>query len=219
MKNIALIVLFLSLLILIASCRESPIDSATVTSYPLIPAEETNLPSPPPTKTKENNMPIAIDQEAIYSLFVDDTEGKVVIIREDTFTDTYSQNAEETENRIKTNLLNISDETLNNYLYVNSDASKLSSNMNLGVNYILISTPEFVDITSNPDWRDIWRQRYPNSEVSSLAFSRIGFNDSRSQALIFVARLWVDGGYYLLEYNTQKGGWEIVESFISVIIN
>jgi hypothetical protein len=219
MKNIALIVLFLSLLILIASCRESPIDSATVTSYPLIPAEETNLPSPPPTKTKENNMPIAIDQEAIYSLFVDDAEGKVVIIREDTFTDTYSQNAEETENRIKTNLLNISDETLNNYLYVNSDASKLSSNMNLGVNYILISTPEFVDITSNPDWRDIWRQRYPNSEVSSLAFSRIGFNDSRSQALIFVARLWVDGGYYLLEYNTQKGGWEIVESFISVIIN
>jgi hypothetical protein len=219
MKNIALIVLFLSLLILIASCRESPIDSATVTSYPLIPAEETNLPSPPPTKTKENNMPIAIDQEAIYSLFVDDAEGKVVIIREDTFTDTYSQNAEETENRIKTNLLNISDETLNNYLYVNSDASKLSSNMNLGVNYILISTPEFVDITSNPDWRDIWRQRYPNSEVGSLAFSRIGFNDSRSQALIFVTRLWVDGGYYLLEYNTQKGVWEIVESFISVIIN
>jgi hypothetical protein len=219
MKNIALIVLFLSLLILIASCREPPIDSATVTSYPLIPAEETNLPSPPPTKTKENNMPIAIDQEAIYSLFVDDAEGKVVIIREDTFTDTYSQNAEETENRIKTNLLNISDETLNNYLYVNSDASKLSSNMNLGVNYILISTPEFVDITSNPDWRDIWRQRYPNSEVGSLAFSRIGFNDSRSQALVFVARLWVDGGYYLLEYNTQKGGWEIVESFISVIIN
>jgi hypothetical protein len=52
-----------------------------------------------------------------------------------------------------------------------------------------------------------------------LAYSRIGFNDSRSQALNFVARLWVDGGYYLLQYNTQQGGWEIVESFISVIIN
>jgi hypothetical protein len=223
MKNIALAVSFLSLPILIISCGES-LNSATATIYPPIPTKETNttkLPSPFPTKTMPQNTPAAINQDdqTIYSLFMDDTEGKIIIIREDTFIDTYPQNVEETENFIKSNLLSVSSETLNNYIYVNSITSKLPSNMNLGVNYILISTPEFLEITSNSDWRDIWRQRFPNSEVGCIAFSRTGFNNSHTQALIYVTRLWVDGGYYLLEHNAQKGVWEIIERFSNVIIN
>ena len=91
--------------------------------------------------------------------------------------------------------------------------------MKLGVNYILISTPEFLEITSNPGWRDIWTQKYPNSEVGCIVFSRIGFDNSHTQGLIYVTRLWVDGGYYLLERDTQKENWEIIESFSNVIIN
>ncbi len=224
MKNIALAVLFLSLPILIISCVESPLNSATTTIYTPLPTKETNttnLPPPSPTKTMPQNTPTAIDQDdqTIYSLFMDDAGGKIIIIREDTFTDTHPQNEEETENFIKSNLLSVSSETLNNYIYVNSITSKLPSNMNLGVNYILISTPEFLEITSNSDWRDIWRQRFPNSEVGCIAFSKIGFNDSHTQALIYVTRLWVDGGYYLLEHNAQKGVWEIIGSFSNVTIN
>lgn len=217
MKSIATIVLFLSLPILIVSCAKT----TSHTSMPTKEANPTNLPSPFPTKTSQNNSPIAINQDdqAIYSLFMDDSNGKTIIIRENTFTDTYPQNEEEARNYIKSNLLNVSSETLNNYLYVNSVTSKLPSNMNLGVNYILISTPEFLEITSNPEWQDIWRQKYPNSEVGCIVFSRIGFNNSHTQALIYVTRLWVDGGYYLLELDAQKGIWEIIESFSNVNID
>ena len=216
MKNTATIVLFLSLPILIVSCAQT----TSHTPMPTKEANPTNLPSPFPTKATQNHSPIAINQDdqAIYSLFMDDSNGKIIIIREDTFTDTYPQNEEEARNYIKSNLLNVSGETLNNYLFVNSATSKLPSNMYIGVNYILISTPEFLEITSSPGWHDIWRQKYPNSEVGCIAFSRIGFNNSHTQALIYVARLWVDGGYHLLELNAQKGIWEIIESFTNVIV-
>jgi len=224
MKNIALAVLFLSLPILITSCVEATPNSATATIFAPMPTKKINTENPPspfPTKTMPQNTPVAMDQDdpTIYSLFMDDAEGKTIIIREDAFTDTYPQNEEETENFIKSNLPSVSSETLDNYIYVNSITSKLPSSMNLGVNYIFISTPEFLEITSNPDWRDIWRQRFPNSEVGCIAFSKIGFNDSHTQALIYVTRLWVDGGYYLLEHNAQKGVWEIIESFSNVITN
>ena len=175
----------------------------------------------PNKKTTQNGTAIAINQddEAIYSLFMDDSNGKVVVIREDTFVDTYPQNEEEARNFIQSSFLNVSSETLENYIYVNSIPSKLASNMNLGVNYILISTPEFLEITGDPGWRDIWIQKYPDSEVGCIAFSRIGFNNSHTQALVYVTRLWVDGGYYLLEQNGQKGIWEIIENFSNVNIN
>ena len=197
------------------------------TSQPMdapMPTKETNptnLPSPIPTKTTQNDTRADINQDdqAIYSLFMDDSNGKIIIIREDTFTDTFPQSEDEAKNYIKSNLQNVSSETLDNYLYVNSFTSKLPSNMSLGVNYILISTPEFVEITGSSGWRDIWMQKYPNSEVSCIAFSRIGFNNLHTQALIYVTRLWVDGGYYLLELDAHKGLWEIIESFSNVTIN
>ena len=159
------------------------------------------------------------EDQVIYSLFIKDPNGKTVIVREDTATDTFPQNEEEARNYIKTNLLKVSSETLNNYLFVNSIPSKLPSTKQPGLNYILISTPDFLEITGKPEWRDIWKQKYPNSEVGCIAFSRIGFNNSHTQALIYVSRLWVNGGYYLLELNAQKGIWETVESFSNVQIN
>jgi hypothetical protein len=106
MKNIALAVLFLSLPILIISCVKT-------TSHPPIPTKEanpTNLSSPFPTKTFQNNSPIANNQDdqAIYSLFMDDSNGKIIIVREDTSADTYPQNEEEARNYIKSNLLKVS---------------------------------------------------------------------------------------------------------------
>ena len=162
---------------------------------------------------------IGQDDQAIYSLFADDAVGTVIPIREDTFPDTYPRNEEETGHFITSNLPSVSGETLATYIDVNSTSSTLPSNMTLGVNYVLVSTPEFLEITSRPDWRNIWRQRFPHSEVGCIAFSRIGFNDAHTQALVYVARLWVDGGYYLLERSAVEGVWEIVERFSNVITN
>lgn len=218
MKFIASMVFFLTLSILVVSC-------AKTTSQTSIPTKEDNskinLPSQSPTNTSQNNPPTDINQDAqaIYSKFIEDPNGKTKIIREDTSTDTYPQNEEEARNYIKSNLQKVSGETLNNYLYANSVPGKLPPTMKPEVNYILISTPDFLEITNKPAWQDIWRQKYPNSEVGCIVFSRIGFNNPHTQALVYITRLWVDGGYYLLELNTEKGIWETIESFSNVIID
>ena len=149
-----------------------------------------------------------------------DPAGKTVIIREATFAnDTSPQNEDETKKSIQSSLPGVSGETIDNYMSVNSVPGKLPSNMDLGLDYVLISTAEFLEITGSPNWRAVWSQKYPNSEVGCMAFSKIGFNDSHTQALVYVTRLWVGGGYYLLEQIAQKGAWEVVESFSNMIIN
>jgi hypothetical protein len=225
MKNIPLIIVFFCSAIFIASCGKAPINSATATIDAAIPTRLTNTPnlnSPSPMKTMENNPPAASDQDeaAIYALFMGDPAGKIVIVREDTFTgEPTPQNEEETKKSIQANLPSASSETINNYISVNSVSSKLPSNMNLGVNYVLISTADFLEITGSPNWRDTWRRKYPNSEVSCITFSKIGFDESHTQALVYVARLWVEEGYYLLEHNAENGAWKVVESYSNVIIN
>jgi len=228
MKNTVLTVLFLSLLTLITSCRTTkmPFDSKTTTTntpMAIKTPRQTDSPIQPliqetPT-LKSGNTPDVIeqDEQSIYSLFLGNSAGKIVIVRDETFGDSYSQNEQETRSYITSNLLGISSETVNSYLLQNAIPSKLPANMNLGVNYVLVSTPEFLEITGKSNWRDIWKQKYPNSETSCIIFSRVGFNNSHTQALIYVTRLWVDGGYYLLEYNA--GNWEIIKSFSNVIIN
>jgi hypothetical protein len=228
MKNTALMILFLSLLTVITSCRTAEVhfdSKTTTTNTPMAikTPRQTDSPIQPliqetPT-LKSGNMPDVIeqDEQSIYSLFLGNSAGKIVIVRDETFGDSYSQNEQETKNYITSNLLGISSETVNSYVLLNAVPSKLPTNMNLGVNYALISTPEFLEITGKSNWRDIWKQKYPNSETSCIIFSRVGFNNSHTQALIYVTKLWVDGGYYLLENNV--GNWKIIKSLSNAIIN
>ena len=60
MRNIALMVVFLSLAIFIVSCAQAPVNSATATIFAAMPARQTNPPillSPTPVKTMENMTP------------------------------------------------------------------------------------------------------------------------------------------------------------------
>ena len=167
-----------------------------------------------------NDLPTVIeqDEQAIYALFFSDFSGTIAIVREDTFGSSYPQDEQETRDYIKSNLSDISDETLNNYIERNAVSSKLPATMKLGVDYVLLSTPEFLEITSESNWGEILKEKYPGSQ-GCTAFSRVGFNKSRTQALVYVIRILgplVGGGeYYLLEYNA--GNWEIIDQFLNVI--
>jgi len=209
MKNTVLSLLFLALFTLMTSCTANTPETASSTQPP---AQET------PT-LKSENIPQGMqqDEQSIYSLFPDHSAGKVVIIREETFGDGSPQSGQNAGKYISSNLAGISDETVNNYLLVNAASSKLPADLQLGVDYALISTPEFVEMTAKANWQEIWKQKYPNSEIRCLIFSRVGFNSEHTQALVYVTKLWVDGGYYLLE--NQAGKWEIIKSFSNVIIN
>jgi len=76
MKSIPTMILFLSLPILIVSFVKT-------TSHTPMPTKEVNPTNPPPTfptKTSQNNSAIASNQDdqAIYSLFMDDSNGKII---------------------------------------------------------------------------------------------------------------------------------------------
>jgi hypothetical protein len=209
MKNAVLSLLFLAFLTLMTSCRTNTSETGSPAQPP---AQET------PTTISENTpQGTQQDEQAIYSLFPDHSAGKVVIIREETFGDGSPQSGQDIRKSLTSNLAGISDETVNNYLLVNAASSKLPADLQLGVDYTLISTPEFVEMTGKANWREIWKQKYPDSEIRCLIFSRVGFNSAHTQALVYVTKLWVEGGYYLLE--NQAGKWEIIKSFSNVIIN
>ena len=175
---------------------------------------------PTNTPTLMNDLPTTIeqDEQAIYALFFSDFSGTIAIVREDTVDSSYPQDEQETRDLIKSNLPDISDETLNNYIERNAISSKLSATMKLGVDYVPLSTPEFLEITSESNWGEILKEKYPGSQ-GCTAFSRVGFNKSRTQALVYVTRIFEPliggGGYYLLEYNA--GNWEIIDQFLNVM--
>ena len=209
MKNAVLSLLFLALFTLMTSCTANTPETTSPTQA--IHQETPTL--------KSENIPQGTqqDEQAIYSLFPDHSAGKVVIIREETFGDGSPQSGQDIRKSLTSNLAGISDETVNNYLLVNAASSKLPADLQLGVNYTLISTPEFVELTAKANWREIWEQKYPDAEIRCLIFSRVGFNSEHTQALIYVTKLWVEGGYYLLE--KQAGKWEVIKSYSNVIIN
>jgi len=178
----------------------------------------TSIPNNTPTMMDDQPILIEQDEQAIYALFFSDFSGTTAIVREDTFGDSFPQDEQETRDYIMSNLSDISDETLNNYIERNAVSSKLPTTMNLGVKYVLLSTPEFLEITSESNWGEVLKEKYPGSQ-GCTAFSRVGFNNSHTQALVYVTRIFEplmgEGGYYLLEYNA--GNWEIIDQFLNVM--
>jgi hypothetical protein len=82
--------------------------------------------------------------------------------------------------------------------------------MQLGQEYILLSQPELAEISSQGNWHEVLQERYPGSN-GYLIFSRVGFNRTLDQAVVYVGEvagpLMGAGYYYLLEKETGK--WTI----------
>jgi len=90
--------------------------------------------------------------------------------------------------------------------------------MKLDVDYILLSTEELSEITRQSNWGEVITQKYPGSYGYTM-FSRVGFNNSLDQAIIYVgqmaAPLMGSGFYYLME--KKNGEWVIKEQVMAWI--
>jgi hypothetical protein len=106
----------------------------------------------------------------------------------------------------------ISNETIDSYVERNVQPSQLAPDMQLGVDYVLLSQEELAEISSQGNWHEILQERYPGSE-GYLIFSRVGFNRTLDQAVLYVGDVagpLMGAGYcYLLE--KQNGEWTIKE--------
>ncbi len=157
------------------------------------------------------------EEAAVYSFFVSGS-GTAVILQ-DTSTNISDDNPQETIDSLQSGLKDASNETLDNYVERNKRPGQLSPAMDLGVPYVLLSTEELAKITRQPNWHELLNEKYPNAGGYTV-FSRVGFNPTLDQALIYVARvagpLMGSGSYYLM---VKKDGEWIIQQQIMVWIS
>jgi hypothetical protein len=151
-----------------------------------------------------------IDQEeqAVYGFFAMDKETPLIL--QETSTGVSDDDARTTIENLKGNLPGISKATIDSYIARNTLPAQLSPDMNLGMDYILLSQDDLAKITRQPNWNEILAEKYPGSN-GYLIFSHAGFNRTLDQAVIYVGQvagpLMGSGSYYLLE--KQNGEWKI----------
>jgi hypothetical protein len=149
------------------------------------------------------------EEQIVYSFFINPVDGPALIL-ENTYTSMSHDDTEQTIDYIQSDLDDISKETLNNFLNRNQESTALSSTMELDAPYLLLTSEELKEIASQPNWGKILTDKYPGSYGYSI-FSRVGFNNSLDQALIYVGfvggPLMGSGSYYLME--KQGGEWVI----------
>ena len=160
--------------------------------------------------TPAGDTPMAADvdkeEQAVYSYFV--AENSRALILQDTSTNMSGDDPQQTVDFIKSGLKGVSNEALDNYVERNKQPGQLSPTMNLGVDYVLLSREELANISSQPNWGELLTEKYPGTH-GYIIFSRVGFNHTLDQAVIYVGNvagpLMGAGYYYLME--KQNGQW------------
>ena len=167
----------------------------------------------PKSTTKPSAADVEKEEQAVYSFFVPE-QGTALILR-DTSTNISGDNPQQTIDSIKSNWKGVSEETLDSYLERNKQPSQLSPDMDLGTEYILLSTEELAKVTSQPNWHEALKDKYPNSN-GYIMFSRVGFNNTLDQALIYVGNIagpLAGAGYYYL-MQKKNGEWTIKDQMM-----
>lgn len=149
------------------------------------------------------------EEQAVFSVFMPESPGPALILQT-TSVNIGGQAPREIRTHIKNSFEGVSNDLVENYLSRNAQPSQLSPDMDLGVDYILMSEEELAKISSQPNWNEGLVEKYPGSN-GYLIFSHVGFNKSLDQAVVYVGRiagpLMGAGYYYLLE--KQDGEWTI----------
>lgn len=160
--------------------------------------------SPP----KPSQAEVEKEELAVYAFFARDKE--MALILQDTSTGISDDDARTTIENLKGSLPGISKATIDNYIERNTQPAQLSPDMNLGVEYTLLSQQELANITKQPNWNEILAEKYPGSN-GYLIFSHAGFNQTLDQAVIYVGQvagpLMGSGSYYLLEKQNEE--WKV----------
>jgi hypothetical protein len=157
------------------------------------------------------------EEQVVYSFFLP-TNGDIPLILERTSSDVSSNDPDQSIDYIKSGLKGISNETVDGYLARNAQPSQLSADMDLGMEYKLLSADDLKRISSQPNWGELLTQEYPGSH-GYIVFSRVGFNHTLDQAVIYVGKvggpMMGSGSFYLME--KQNGEWILKEELMSWI--
>jgi hypothetical protein len=156
------------------------------------------------------------EEQAIYAFFLPQ-DGPALIL-EGTSSGISSDSPQESADYIKSSLADISRQTLDSFVERNQESHALSPGMDLGVEYKLLTYEELKKISSQSNWGEKPTEAYPGS-YGYLIFSRVGFNNTLDQAVIYVGSvggpLMGSGSYFLME--KQNGEWIMKDEVMSWI--
>jgi hypothetical protein len=154
------------------------------------------------------------EEQAVYAVFVGRNKGPALILQ-DSSIGLSDDPPQQIIDNFKGGLPGISKETMDSFVERNTQPSQLSPDMQLGVEYVLLSEAELAEISSQANWHEVLREKYPGSESYTI-FSRVGFNKSLNQAVLYVGDvagpLMGAGYYYLLEKQNEE--WTIKEQIM-----
>lgn len=159
------------------------------------------------------------EEETVYSSFFKNYSEPIVILQE-TSTGFLLSSSDELQQRmeyITSGFPSASKETLDDFLEHNRQPSQLSPEMELGVEYVLLSVDEFSSIMNQSNGWDAFYEKYSRSGYVQL--SRVGFNQTLDQAVLYIGSvsgpLMSSGDYYLME--KKDGQWAIKEQVLAWI--
>jgi hypothetical protein len=156
------------------------------------------------------------EEQSVYSFFA--RENSKALILQDTSTNIAGDSPQQTTDFIKSGLKDVSQQALDNYLERNQQPGELSADMNLGVDYVLLTKEDLANISSQPNWGQLLNEKYPGTH-GYIIFSRVGFNNALDQAVVYVGNvdgpLMGAGYYYLME--RQKGQWLVKDQVMAWI--
>ena len=165
------------------------------------------------TPTPPSANQIDVEEQAVYAaLLAQMYSASSFVIMDTTATDPGGvENTAQTLDYALQNLHAVAPETADSFRVRNEAASPLLPDMNLGVEYTLLSRAERNQIFSqNQSGWEIFYNRYPDAP-GLTTLSRVGFNATFDQALVYSSMQsnWSTGaGYYIL-LNQLNGDWTI----------
>lgn len=154
------------------------------------------------------------EEQAVYAAFMDGTNGPALILQE-TAMGLSDADPQQVIDNMKDGFPGISTDTIDSYIERNTQPSQLPPDMQIGVDYVLLSKTELAEISSQGNWRDVLAEKYPGSDGYTI-FSRVGFNPSLGQAVVYVGRVagpLMGAGYYYLLIK-EDGQWTIKEEIM-----
>ncbi len=150
------------------------------------------------------------EEQAVYATFFRDIKGPAILLL-DTATDISPDSQGQNYDYVRSGLKSLSRETLDNFQERNRQPGRLAPDMQLGVEYVLLSPEHLSAIFQQPNSWEVFYRKYSDAGYSE--FSRVGFNRSLDQALVYMGHmsgpLAGAGNYYLME--KTNGQWEIKE--------
>ncbi len=151
-----------------------------------------------------------VEELAVYAAALDQLySASAYVLFDTTATDESGiENTAQTLDYVLQNMHDVATETINSFRSRNETTYPLPADMDLGLEYTLLSQAEKNQIFGqNQSGWEVFYGRYPDAP-GLTTLSRVGFNAAFDQALVYVGTQsdWLAGaGYYVLLEKTQHG--------------